>query len=484
MGKIVKWAIVALVVVAVVVALVAFGALESFIKQKPMGTADDYWAQLEHHELTPDVAGNWDFTLEMVDLISHSQEEFFDVPSPYDIDMFKKWVDDNKNDELALKRVYYGFSHDADYGWPQEMQGVAWMWAIAPYIWSAPSVAMIEPGKSAEAAFVVQEGIELLRSPACWRDYTITQGYGDPMRDNIMWKGPVLISEGLYTLMTGDKERYGPEMQALAHNLYETQRKNLSLPMGEGYCGGVDCEPNHWFPQCNSMGVLGLAIYDEIYGVDPKYGVKIGEEYCKAYMEFLKTYMSDPTTGMVYRKWHRYGPQQADKDLSGFANVFVSANLNPFEPEFAKNIYDHIRFRYIKKLPFGMGGFILEVPEHDIYDQVVNLGASEPGMLGETALNIFLAMIAAREHNDKETFNLINELLTHVTHPYYRQAQVRFDETNEEPSGIEGFTVGNMLNMMSGWWMFGKVHVGWEEITNHDWSQNRDEDGRMINNPR
>ncbi|MFQ5854322.1 MAG: hypothetical protein ACE5LU_01575 [Anaerolineae bacterium] len=479
MRRFVKWG----ALVLVVAVLAAFGSFEFVLKQKPFATADDYWVQLGRHELTPDVVAQWDYVLGTVDSISHLQKPYFDVPDPYDTTMFKRWVEENKDDEVQLRKVYYAFSNDPDYGWPQATQGVPWMLAIAPITWAAPSVAIIEPGRSAEAAFVVREFIEVLRSPAGWKDYAIDEGWGDPFYYNMQWKGPLLIAEGLYTLMTGDKKRYGPEMRALAHSLYETHLGNLSNPMGEGYSAGVVCEPNHWFPQCNSMGILGLQLYDKAFGVDPKYNVLIGEAYRKGVIEFLKQEMTDPNTGMIYRRWHPYGPQQADKDLSGFSNIFVAMMLRRFEPEFTENMYQHVRSRYIRRLPLGIGAFMLEVPERDVYNQLVNRGADLPGMIGESAINIFLAMGATREFDDKETFDLINEFLTNVTHPYYRQGELRFDETNEEPSGIEGFTVGQLFNQYSGWWLFGKVHLGWETILNHDWSQNRDADGRLLNNP-
>ena len=45
-------------------------------------------------------------------------------------------------------------------------------------------------------------------------------------------------------------------------------------------------------------------------------------------------------------------------------------------------------------------------------------------------------------------------------------------------SAIAGYTTRNILNMLSGWWLFAKVHLGWKTIFDHDWSQNRDSPGR------
>ncbi|HOO78095.1 MAG TPA: hypothetical protein PK636_02720 [bacterium] len=481
MKRFLTWSLVVLMVLFAA----AFVVFQFVLKQKPFAAAEDYSQQFARHRLTLDVAGHWNQTLGTIDVISYSQNPVFPlpVPSPYDLTMMKQWVAKNRNNPVELQRVYGAFASDPDYGWPEALQGVVWMYGLIPRLWAAASIAMVEPGRTAEAAFVLREGIQMLRSPACWKDYAVNQAWGDPMRDNVMWKGPLLIAEGLYALVSGDKDTFGPEMTAVARDLYETQKKNLALPVGQGYVGGVCCEPNHWFPQCNSMGCVGLALYDKVYGKDQKHGVLIGEEYRNNYMRFLREEMTDPETGMVYRRYHPYGPQQADKDLSGFANIFVAMNMRSWEPGFSGNIYRQIRERYIKGLPLGIGSFMLEVPEKDAAGALVNPGAAAPGMLGETAVNIFLALAAAREFDDPETFDGINELITNFTHPYFRQGEIRFDETNDEPAGVGDFSVGALLNMFSGWWMFAKVHQGWETILEYDWSANRDEDGRPLNNP-
>ncbi len=474
-----------LILLTLVLAVAVLGSItfEFVLKQEPFATAEEYWAQLENHRLTLDVRGHWNYVLSTVDVISYSQAPYFEVPDPYDSGIFKRWIEEHGDDPLVLERVYQSFYETGDWGWAPSLRGIPWVQAAIPIIWAAPSVAIIEPGRTAEVAFVIRELIELLRSPAGWMDYAIIQGWGDPMVRNVQWRAPLLIAEGLYALITGDKEAYGPETVALARGLYEEMLENLSLPLGEGYCGGVACEPNHWFPQCNSMAVLGLAIYDQVFGPDEKHGVLIGEEYRKNYMQFIREHMSDPETGLVYRRWHPFGPQQADKDLSGFANIMVALMVNAFEPEFASNLYQQVRLRYIRRYPFGIGAFMLEVPEKGIRGEVQNPGAWQPGMLGETYLNVFLAWAAAREFDDPETFDGINRFLTNLAHPYFLQAEVRFDETNPDPAGIDDYTVGQLLNMYSGWWLFAKVHLGWRTILEHDWSQNRDADGRLLNNP-
>jgi|Deesub1362A_J573_1020465.scaffolds.fasta_scaffold00132_2 hypothetical protein len=480
MKTLLKWSI----GIFILVIVIAFLVFQFYLKQEPFADADDYWAQLERHQLTPDVEGHWNYTLGMIDAIAYSQKPYFPLPKePYDKEMFSRWVERYGYDKERLKRVYYAFSNDMDYGWPSELQGVPWMLAIMGYVYAAPSVAIIEPGKTAEAAYVLRELINVLRSPAAWMDFSIKQGWGNPLIELAQWKGPLLITEGLYALVSGDKETFGPEIRAFAQDVYESQMRNLKLPYGKGFSGGIVCEPNQWFPQCNMMVILGLKLYDKVYGVDPKYKKSLGEEYLRNYMKFLKEYMTNPRTGMIYRRFHPYGPQQVDKGFSGFTNIYTILNLHPFAPEHTENIYRNITDRYIKRAPLGLGSFMLEIPERDIFQRMVNRGAGMPGMFGESALNLYFLWAATREFDDRKTFNEIHALLTNLTHPYYRQAEIRFDETNGDPTGLGDYTIGQILNMYSGWWLYAKTHVGWKTTLEYDWARNRDKYGHPLNDP-
>jgi len=62
-------------------------------------------------------------------------------------------------------------------------------------------------------------------------------------------------------------------------------------------------------------------------------------------------------------------------------------------------------------------------------------------------------------------------------HPYCRQGEIRFDETNPQPSGIPGFTTGRLFN---GRWLYANAHVGWNTIFEHDWARNRTPEGRPL----
>ncbi len=455
----------------------------SFYRTTAASDPDAYWRQRAEQKLTPDSEAHWNHALATVDLISYTQNPIFPPPSEsYALHMYRDWIRKNGKDRDTLNAVYGFFAADTDYGWPAEIKGIPWVYAINAWVWSAPSVAMIEPGRTAEAAFLVREMIKVIRSPSAWQDYAIEQGWEDPMRANVMWKYPLLMAEGLYGLMTGDLERYRPEMEAVARDLYATMLENQKKKRGKGYSGGVCCEPNHWFPQCNSGGALALAMYDRLYGKDEKYGVMIGGEYRRVFLKFLRKEMCDPKSSRLYRRYHPEGPLQADKAYSAFAQIVVAVHMKMFEPDFARQLYDLVIHHYVKTDPL-LGTFLLEVPEYDDFKRGLNRGAQAPGMLGEPAVGILILLQAAREFEDHETSSKLLKTLTALGRPYYRQGELRFDETNPDPIGIGDRTTGQLLNMFSGWFLLGKVHQGWEAILNHDWSQHRDANGFLLNNP-
>jgi len=447
----------------------------------PTGTSTDYWAQLEKGELTPDVLGHWAHILVVADYLNYSQKPYFDVPDPYDMNMYKNWVEKNEEILMIPGTIFPVFSGDTDDGWPAEIQGVPWTCALMGISWAAPSVAIIEPKRTAEAVFIIENAIKVLRSPAAWLDYVVGDGWGDPMLDNIMWKGPLLIAEGLYALVSGDKEKYKPEITAIARNLYELQKSSLESSIGKGFSGGVCCEPNQWFPQCNTFGAGGLLLYDKVYGKDKKHDTYIGKEYSEHLINYLKKYMIDPKSGLAYRSSHPYGPMIIDKNVSANTNVFASIWLSLIDPEFGKSTWEILKRDYIKDDQEGNGAYMIDYNSENSFNQNFD-DLGYPSMMGEAIFNVFLAPAAARVYDDKETFDKLHEYLNENLPPNYYMGEVRFDEFNTDETGIPNSTYGRLLNMYSGWWLFFKVHLGWDTILNHDWSKHRDKNGLLLQN--
>ncbi len=238
--------IVALVIIAM---LATFLVIEFWVKQKPFATAEDYFSQLQKHKITNDVIGQWNYGMTVVIALSYLEKPFFDFGEPYRFEKYTEWSNEYRYDKEVLDRQGHDFSMDPDYGWPAEMRGQGWRYAIEPWGYAMPSIAIIEPERTREVAYYLREAAASHRKPAMWMDYAIFQEWGTPLRDNVMWKGPQLLLEGLYTLVSGDTEMFGTEMKAMARDLYRDNLENLSKPLEAGYCAGVPCEPYQWFAQ-------------------------------------------------------------------------------------------------------------------------------------------------------------------------------------------------------------------------------------------
>ncbi len=473
--KIVKKLLVGLTVL-VIVGLVV-GILYYFhLTQEPFGSAEEYWAQETRAKLMDDVVGHFNYWLGAIDVMSYANAPFWSPDEPYRLEKYTEWCEQNMYNELILDRVAHGYYSDADYGLPKKMRGIPLMVALLGAGMAFPSLAIIEPQRSKEIFWNMGELIEFFRGPQCWMDYAIYQGWGSPLRNNVMWKGPCIFLEGLYELMTGDK-RFSEEFVALCRNLYELHVQNMNHP-NHPYAG-VCCEPNHWFPQCNSFAILGLHIYDKLYGVDAKHGVKIGEIYARDVIKQYKEKLSSKKTGLVCRKYHPRG-NQVDKYSTTFTNALVMMNLHFLEPEFTEKGYRYLRENFIRDLPLGLGSYVIENPQVDENGNPINIESDDPPSLGEAQYAITSMFAAAREFDDKETWDKLNKGLTNLFHPHYTQSELRFDDTNPEIIGADGFTLGKLLNGFSGWIMYAKVHVGWEKILTHDWSKHRTPQGDFL----
>ncbi len=226
--------------------------------------------------------------------------------------------------------------------------------------------------------------------------------------------------------------------------------------------------------------IVGLAIYDKLYGTDEKFGVKLGEVYRADYLKFVKEYAVNPNTGMLRRVYHRIG-DVTEKFDGAYATAFTAMMLRHWDPQWTKERYDAIRNLYLKELDFDLGAYVIESLPERAEGTLVDTKIDEPGMLGEGAMAIFLVQAAAREFGDNETYDRINKTIQTVMRPKWTESEIRCDiGENTEDSGIPGFTMGRVYNMFQGWALWAKVHVGWEEILRYDWSQNRDKEGRLL----
>jgi hypothetical protein len=212
--------------------------------------------------------------------------------------------------------------------------------------------------------------------------------------------------------------------------------------------------------------------------VDEEFGIKIGEAHRKDYYEFVKQYVQNPENKMLRASFH---PSMglADKFDSAYASAFVASMMKGWYPEWSREIYDAIRDNYVGNFELDMGAYVLESLPESAEGKLRDITSmTEPGMIGEGALAIALMWVASRDFDDAEVFNGINKTITNVTRPKWVESEIR--STDEEPSGIGEWTMGNLYNMFMGWSLFAKVHLGWNTMIEYDWSKNRDSQGMLM----
>lgn len=188
--------------------------------------------------------------------------------------------------------------------------------------------------------------------------------------------------------------------------------------------------------------------------------------------------MQNPDNKMLRASFHP-SMDLADKSDSAYASAFVASMLKQWDPEWAQELYNAVRDNYMGNYEYDMGAYVLESLPESAKGKLKDISSvAEPGMLGEGALAIALMYVASRDFNDAEVFNGINKTITNITRPKWVESEIR--SSDDEPSGIPGFTTGNLYNMFQGWALFAKVHLGWETIIDYDWSKNRDSQGRLM----
>ena len=340
-----------------------------------------------------------------------------------------------QSDELGqmihVRKMYDRMANTGDdfSGWNTEMQDF-WKYTLAFSSYGLPSAMMIDPGHQDEYRLLFDTMIWKMKSRRVWGDFT-DRGFGpDPISSqNIMYKGHLNLMYGLYQLTTGDT-RYAREYTWLTGKI----AKELRLHH-QGDYEGVTCEPNAWYVECNTVGMMSLHIYDKIYGT------AYTENEVQWTLDFIMSRMRDPETGLFYRSYH---PNQdvVVKDISGYANAWTLAFLNPFMPGEMQKTY---KAGFKENLIMNYG---------PAYASVKGDFRSDPAR--NQVAHLF-GLWAAKEFNDPKLFGKL------------RNSVDKVGKLGPPPEG-GGLTYKDENGvLMNGVVLGAKLHVGWDVILNHDW---------------
>ncbi|RME29706.1 MAG: hypothetical protein D6800_02435 [Candidatus Zixiibacteriota bacterium] len=331
-----------------------------------------------------------------------------------------------------VREVYYRMANRGDdfEGWPEDFQD-RWKYAIAFAAYGLPSAMILDPAHKDEYALLFDNMIWKMKSRRVWGDFT-DRGFGsDPISmQNIMYKGHLNLMYGLYQLSTGDT-RYAREFVWLSKQIADEMRLHH-----QGHYEGVTCEPNSWYPECNSIAMLSLYVHDKIYGTH------YTENEVRWTLEFMLTKMQDPETRLFYRSYHPHH-DIVTKEILGYANAWILTMLHPIAPDIMEDLYQNA-FR--KHMVLTYGPQFAGIKKDRVYkperDETAHL----------------LGLLAAKEFGDRKLFGRL------------RNAADYFGKLRPAEDGLPGLTYRKEGGILAnGPILAAKLHVGWTAIFEHDW---------------
>jgi hypothetical protein len=316
-------------------------------------------------------------------------------------------------------------SGDIFEGWDRQ-QRLYWKYAIAFSSYGLPSAMLIVPEDRPRLAHLMFMMIQKMKSRLVWGDFT-EMGMGeDPISyQNIMYKGHLNLMYGLYQLTTGDL-RYAREYTWLTNRIVEEMRLHH-----RGIYEGTTCEPDHWFVECNVIGILSLRVYDQLFGTN------YGENEVAWTLDFIEKRMVDPQTGLFFRQYHP-SHDVVDTRLLGYNNAWIITFLRPIRPEWSERLY-----------PVWKQVFVNEFGPYATVD-------GEKDGRPDRAAHLF-GMWAAKEMGDVALYRKL------------RNTTDKLGRLTKNPA-TAGMTYQSKDGLMSnGVILATKFHTGWKTLLDHDW---------------
>jgi hypothetical protein len=327
----------------------------------------------------------------------------------------------------AADRDYFVLANSGDdfAGWNTTRQSF-WKYSIAFAAYGMPSAMIIDPENKDRYRVMMDTMIWKMKSRKVWGDFT-DRGFGpDPVTtQNIMYKGHLNLMYGLYQLATGDV-RYAREYTWLTQQIAQEMRLHH-----QGHYEGVTCEPNAWFVECNTIGMLSLHIYDKLFGT------RYTENEVQWSLDFIMERMRDPDTGLFYSAYLPYHDHYRTT-IRGYANAWILTFLHPFLPQEMEELYPIFRQHLVTQLgPYATVRYQLG----DRPDETAHL----------------FGLWASKEFNDTRLF----AKLRNTTDKFGRLGY------DADTGGLAYDHPDN--DMLNAGVVAAKLHLGWRTILSYDW---------------
>lgn len=330
-----------------------------------------------------------------------------------------------------------------DGGWDNEMHPWCrdlqdfWRYPLAFCDYGMLSMAMIAPEMKEEIAEYARKTLLLMKDTPVWDEWLRFRFNDNPItKDNIMYKGHLHFVYGVYQLLSGNRE-FEEEYKSLTEIILKENDQNS---IAETPYWGIQCEPDQYFPQCNSVGMLALRVYDLIYGTD------LNEWYSRKIYRFIFDKVSDRETGLLFAKYHP-SHDIGEPYITGFCNAWGLNLLHPYNPDLLNSAYKLFLQYFGKEL---MGGKALYIKEYADFDEA-STGREE-------SMGTFYSMALTKEYMDKEAWEKFSRYFIGV---YGIEVENGVARLKKAAPADETFVHSYIL--------WGQLHQPWEKIFSYDW---------------
>lgn len=372
-----------------------------------LSTAEDVWNMEKRGKLTPSAKALWELHKEVIDAT----------------------LDGGWNNQK--------------HPWDRDLQDF-WRYPLAFSCYGMLSMAIIEPEMKEELCEYARKTLLLMKDAPIWDEW-VRYGFCDnPItKDNIMYKGHLHFVYGVYRLLSGNDE-FDQEYEFLTDIITKEYTANSQNPFHPYY--GIQCEPDQYFPQCNSVGMLSMKIHDLIFGTN------YNNVYSVPIYQFMYNHMSDPDTGLLFAKYHP-SHDQAEAYITAFTNSWALTMLHPYNPGKLEIGYRTFIRNHLKPMMDGKGAYLKEYASYD---------EASTGI--EESMGVFYSLAMCKEFQDPCNWEKFSRYLTGVYGTVIENGTARLKNARPED---ESFVHSYLL--------WGEVHLPWEKIFAYNWNTFREE---------
>lgn len=369
-----------------------------------------------------------------------SGEEIFGAYEKHQLPLWAEasW---NLHKEVINSTIYGGWENET-HPWDREIQDF-WKYPIAFASYGIPSLVMIDPSYYAEACDILKKSLMLLKEAGSFDEWTRLEFGKDPVTTkNVMYKGHLNLVYGLYRLLTGSDE-----FDVEYHNMMDIiATESIRNARDHGFYG-IECEPDQYFPPCNSIALLSEKVYDL------NYGTNYAKEIAEPVADFIRRKMVDPETGFTMFRYHPLH-DYAEPYIMG-DQAWTLSTLHYFSKEQCEKGFESAKRELFADLKGGTEVYLK--PSRSACGISTDYEQSTMGLYGP---------LMSREFGDVDLYEKITRFFNDM-----------YDATccpNCRIVGYPGADPG-VATHMEGYFFLGAVHLGFEKVFDFDWAAFREE---------